>query len=145
MEAVSQLEKIICEDVRTKPVQHLRNNLCELTNAFGKIKFGGIAEDELVNFRGSLACFTKDRANSDIRILQIRRSVPVQRKHLVPRKNVICGPILREIGVLYGTDSDLHCDVVLFLFAQVGTFFVDDFSGASARFLEKVAQRNVLT
>src|SRR6476620_12521311 len=117
MEAVSQLEKIICEDVRTKPVQHLRNNLCELTNAFGKIKFGGIAEDELVNFRRSLACFTKDRANSDVRILQIRRSVSVQRKHPVPRKNIICRPILREIGVFYGTDANLLRDVVLFLLA----------------------------
>ena len=42
MEAVRQLEQIICKDVRTKSVQHLRNDLRKLTNSFGKIKFGGI-------------------------------------------------------------------------------------------------------
>ena len=44
MEAVRQLEQIICKDVRTKSVQHLRNDLCKLTNSFGKIEFGGLAE-----------------------------------------------------------------------------------------------------
>src|SRR5436309_5989240 len=69
----------------------------------------------------------------------------MQRKHLVPRKNVICRPILREIGVFHGTDADLLRDVVLFVLAQARIFFLDDFSGAPARFLDKLAQRNVLT
>src|SRR5512133_1629028 len=145
MEAVRQLEQMICKDVRTKPVQHLRNDLRELTNSFGKINLRRLAEDQIVNFRRNLACFTKDRANSDVRILQIRRGVPVQRKHLVPRENVICRPILREIGVFHGTDADLLRDVVLFVLAQARIFFLDDFSGAPARFLDKLAQRNILT
>src|SRR4030095_13527631 len=119
MEAVRQLEEIVGENIWTKSIQHWRNDLRELAKSFGKVNLRSLAEDELANFRRSLACFTKDRANSDIRILQIRRSVPVQRKHLVPRKNIICRPILREIGIFHGTDADLLRDVVLFLLLQV--------------------------
>src|SRR5207244_9082399 len=126
MKTVRQYEQIICKDVRTKSVQHLWNDLRKLTNSFGKIKFGRLGENELVNFRCSLACFTKDRANSDVRILQIRRSVSVQRKHPVPRKNIICCPILREIGVFDGTNANLLGDVVLLLLAQVRIFLLDD-------------------
>ena len=78
------------------------------------------------------ACFAKNRANPDISILQIRRGVPVQRKHLVPGKNVICHPILREIGIFHGADPDLFCNVVLFLLTQIRIFFIDDFSCALA-------------
>src|SRR5262245_52936541 len=114
MKAVRQLEQIICKDIRTKPVQNLWNDLRELTNSFGKIEFGGISEPQSCSqqpvagfFRyatqrrdySRLPCFTKNRANSDVRILQIRRGVPVQRKHFVPRKNIICRPVLREIGI----------------------------------------------
>ena len=68
----------------------------------------------------------------------------MQRKHLLPRKNVIRRPVLREIGVFHCADADLLRDVVLFLLAQVRVFFVDDFSGAPAGFLDKLAQRNIL-
>ena len=60
MEAVRQLEQIICKDVRAKPVQHLRDDLRELTDSFGKINLRRLAEDELVNFWRNLARLTKD-------------------------------------------------------------------------------------
>src|SRR6185369_1170784 len=107
METICQLEQIIREDVWPKPIQYLRNNFRKLTNSFGKIDFRGIGEFQGVTAWAAVGlrcdgweavtrfpCFTKNRANSDIRILQIRRGVSVQRKHLVPRKNVICRPIL---------------------------------------------------
>src|SRR5215475_14133752 len=110
MKAVRQLEQIICKNVRTKPVQNLWNDLRELTDSLGKIEFGGISEPQSCSHRPArravvlrrpvaglfmlsplnaplgrgYSCFTKDRANSDVRVLQIRRSVPVQRKHFVP-------------------------------------------------------------
>src|SRR5436190_10282842 len=68
----------------------------------------------------------------------------MQRKHLVPRKNVIRRPVLREIRVFHCADAYLRRDVVLLLFAQVRIFFVDDFPGAPTCFLEKVAQRDIL-
>src|SRR5439155_11863314 len=42
------------------------------------------------------------------------------------------------------TDADLLRDVVLFVLAQARIFFLDDFSSAPARFLDKLAQRNIL-
>ena len=42
MEAVRHFEKIICQNIWTEIVQYLWNDLCELTQAFGKIDFGGI-------------------------------------------------------------------------------------------------------
>src|ERR1043166_1112967 len=164
MKAVRQLEQIICKDVRTEPVQHLRKDLCELTQTFGEREFRGSSERQSCSHRpmaglfllclfnasqghgcSRLACLTKNRANSHIGVLQIRRSVPVQRKHLFPRKNIICRPILREIRVFHGTDADLLSDISLFIVAQIRIFFVDDFSGAFACFLKKLAQWYVFT
>src|SRR5262249_13510270 len=49
VEAVRQLEQIICKDVRTKSVQHLRNDFRELTNPFGKIEFGRFDQNQVVD------------------------------------------------------------------------------------------------
>ena len=53
-----------------------------------------------------LGRFSKDRADPDIGVLQIRRGVSLQRQHLVPGKNVIGHPILREIGIFDRADAD---------------------------------------
>ena len=69
----------------------------------------------------------------------------MEREHLFPRKNVIGHPVLGEISIFHGTDADLLGNVGLFILAQLRIFFFDDFPCALAGFLEKVAQRHVLT
>src|SRR5262249_6782609 len=88
--------------------------------------------------------FTEDRANPDVCILQIRRGGPVQRKELVTGKKIIGSPVLREISIFHRTNADLLRNFAFFCVAQVWILLVDDFPGSLARFLEKLAQRNVL-
>src|SRR5215467_429450 len=95
VEAVGQLEQIICQNVWPKPIQHLWNDFSELTQTFRQIQFGGIFQRQGCSHRPvarltlpwqrrGFTRFTKDRADPDVRILQIWRGVPVQRKHPVP-------------------------------------------------------------
>src|SRR5438045_6135037 len=84
VKAVRQLEQIICQNVRAKTVQHLRDDFRELAETFCEIDFAAIGENQLVDFRRGFASFAKNRANSHIRVLQIRRGVSLKVKHPVP-------------------------------------------------------------
>src|SRR4051795_1499181 len=112
MKSIRQLEQIIRKDVWPEIVQHLRNDLCELSQSFRKSQLARSLQNEIRRLRRTaspartFAGFTEDRADADIRVLQIRRGVALQREHLVPRKNVIGHSILHEIGVFHRADSD---------------------------------------
>src|SRR5438552_1197958 len=102
VEAVCQLEQIICQDVWTKTVQRMWNKLGELTQPFGEIDLGQFGEAKWHWLPANLligrmpmprfACFAKDGSNPDIRVLQIRRGVSMKCEHLVPGTNVIDHP-----------------------------------------------------
>src|SRR5260370_23546417 len=104
METVGKFEQVIRQHVGTKIVQELRNNFSELEQAFGEIDLGRFVQDEFVDpcshgpacragalqrrvarlrldapqGRGYIS-FAKDGTNADVSILQIRRSVSLQR------------------------------------------------------------------
>src|SRR5262249_47888427 len=44
VEAVGELEQIICQNVWAKPIQHLWNDFSELTQTFRQIQFGGMSK-----------------------------------------------------------------------------------------------------
>src|ERR1700720_614081 len=104
METVGEFEQVVRENIGTEIVEHLRNDLGKLAQAFGEIDLGGFVQDEFVDLcshgpacragalrrrvarlrldapqgRGYIS-FAKDRTNADVSILQIRRSVSLQR------------------------------------------------------------------
>ena len=84
MEAVRDLEEIICKNIRTEIVQDLRDNFRKLTQLFGKVDFDATAENQLVDLRFGYAGFPENLANSHICILQIRRRISLERQHFVP-------------------------------------------------------------
>jgi len=59
VEAVRHSKQIICQDILAEIVQHLRNGLGELTQAFAEIISGGICENQLVDLWHGFACFAK--------------------------------------------------------------------------------------
>src|SRR5207302_7814307 len=65
VEAVRHLEKIICQNIRTKIVQHLRDDFRELTKALCESDFGRTAESQLIDLWCGFVGFTENRANSD--------------------------------------------------------------------------------
>src|SRR6266404_3894662 len=144
MEAIGQLEQVIRQNVWAKIVQDLRDGFSKLAQAFREIDLGCFGKNELIDLGQSLARFAKDRANPDTGILQIRRSISLQRQHSVPRKNVISHPVLREIAVLDGPDSNFARDVDLLRVTQGRVFLIDNRASALARLIEKLAQWYIL-
>src|SRR5437899_5003909 len=149
VKAVRQLEQIICQNVRAKIVQHLWDYFRELTKTLCEINFGTIIEDQFATAGVCVAAatagladlwcgfvgFAKNGTNSHISVLQIWRRVSLQGEHLLPRKNIICHPVLREIEVLDRADPDLVRDVRLVCFTQIWILLLDNFAGALAGFL----------
>ena len=85
----------------------------------------------------------ENRPNPDVRILEIRRGVALQRKHPVPRENVISEATLRELGEFHRTDTDDFRDFHGFLALQIRVFLGDRFCGALDRFFEYFDQADV--
>src|SRR6266487_412697 len=136
MKAVGQLEQVTRQNVRTKIVQDLRDYFPKLTETFREIDLRRFGKNQLLDLRPSLARFAKDRANPDAGILQVRRGVPLQGQHPVPRKNVIRHSILREIAVLDRAEPNFLRDVDLLCVTQLRIFFIDNLTGATASLFE---------
>src|SRR5439155_20239561 len=143
VKTICQLEQIICENVWTKIPQHLWDDFCELAQMFCEMNFREITEGEFVDLRHGVASFSKNGTNPHKSVLQIWRRVSLQGEHLLPRKNIICHPVLREIEVLDRADPDLVRDVRLVCFTQIWILLLDNFAGALAGFLEKTTQRHI--
>src|SRR5438874_13345682 len=57
VKAVRQLEQIICQNVRAKIVQYLRDDFLELVETFCEIDFDAIGEQHFVDFRLGFASY----------------------------------------------------------------------------------------
>jgi len=73
-------------------------------------------------------------SGADIRVLQIRRGIPVQ-DNIYPTRNVIGHPVLREISIFHRA-IPISGQWQSFRVAQVRIFFLDDFARALAGFSE---------
>src|SRR4051794_38444410 len=139
MEGVRQFVEIVCQQVWTKIVQDGWPHFGELTELQREISLFRCSERDLLSRAEFFAGLSKDGADADVGILQIRRGVSLERQHPIPGKNVIGHPILREIGILYSADAnDLRYFVALVL-RQLRIFFGDDFPRPDYGLVEDVA------
>jgi len=79
VEAVGQLEEIICQNVRPEIVQNRWNDFAELTKPEGQIPFFRRGQHEFLRRDKLFARFPKNRADADVGVLQVRCRVPLER------------------------------------------------------------------
>ena len=86
----------------------------------------------------------ENRADPDVRVLQVRCGVALQREHPVPREHVVGQAALRELGKFHRADADGFRDPRGFLALQVRVLFGDRLGGAFDGFFEHFDEPDVV-
>ena len=66
---------------------------------------------------------TKDAANAGVCILQVRRSVAIERQHAVPVEDVVLNAIGGKVGIFHCTDANHASNVCPFICRQRWVLF----------------------
>src|SRR5690606_38102995 len=82
----------------------------------------------------------KNRSNADVRVLQVRCRVAVEREHAVPVDHIVSDALAREVGVLERADADDVRDATLLLLGHLGVLLGDDRVRALLGLVEDVAE-----
>ena len=88
---------------------------------------------------------SENRTDSGMGVLQIRRSVAIERQHAIPVEHVVTHAISGEIGVLHRADADLTGDRQSILDGQFGILLGDGGFGAHEGFVEQIDELQGLT
>src|SRR5690606_36955503 len=78
-------------------------------------------------------------------VQQVWSGVALQAQHLVPRKHVVAGAILREVCIAHSADAHDAGDFPSFFFAEVGILFRDQRKRTFFRLVQQSFEANGLS
>ena len=86
---------------------------------------------------GDESPLAEDALDARIGVLQIGRRVAVHRHHLLPVEDVVADPVLAQVGVLDGTQSDDLGHAAAARRIELGAVLIDDLSSLGGRLVEQ--------
>ncbi len=106
---IRQFVEIVCQNVRAKILENTWKRFRVLEKFDTQCAFCGFRNGDCCLRISGLLRATEDRADAHVGILQVWRSVAIQREKFVPREDVICEPVLREFRILHRSETDCLC------------------------------------